>query len=143
MTKFHVGDRWEDQHGGVWIVVGSATTSVTAALIHSKHTRLEMFGPIDGNSAETGLRLTRLISSERWVPFAEMLPDSADDRPGQMLVVEYATDTPSLFISRERDEGRFEWCERWGDNGYERLTPSDMRAIGGTHWRYLTPPESS
>lgn len=19
MTKFHVGDRWEDQHGGVWI----------------------------------------------------------------------------------------------------------------------------
>lgn len=47
MTKFHVGDRWADQHGGEWLVVGSAPTSVTAALLHGKHTRLEMFGVLD------------------------------------------------------------------------------------------------
>jgi hypothetical protein len=94
-------------------------------------------------SLMVGRYSSRLILSDRWIPFSETLPDSADARPGQMLVVEYANDTPSLFISRERDEGRFEWCERWGDDGYERLTPSDMRAIGGTHWRYLTPPEAT
>lgn len=145
MNNFHVGDRWADEDGDEWLVFATSDdrTTCRAVLLGEKFVNAEF--RTDGKCITDGwtLFLTRLISSERWIPFAEMLPDSADDRPGQMLVVEYATNTPSLFISSEGDEGWFEWRERWGDNGYERLTPSDMRDIGGTHWRYLTPPEAS
>jgi hypothetical protein len=79
--------------------------------------------------------LTRLISSERWIPFAEMMPEPP--QPGEKrVVVAYVEDEEDPYLFRVRG-GQWVASDELADWSLSALTPD------GAHWRYLTPPEAS
>ena len=136
MSKYHVGDRWADQNGDEWLVYSVKETHIFAGQT-SRGTTCVFFtdpGCID--------RLTRLISSERWIPFAEMMPDDAHQETRTIIVRD---PTRKADADRERlvvpvSDDQFDlgcWLESHQDDGIE-----DMIAHGYSEWKYLTPPEA-
>jgi hypothetical protein len=119
--KFHVGDRWADVIENQWLVTCVDGDGDCNAVRTTDG--LSIWFSADDESVP----LKRLISSERWIPFAEMMPEviPADDRvvvaigKGVVPMWSYMSD-PSLpgFIAKVTQYGEY------------------------THWRYLTPPEA-
>jgi hypothetical protein len=137
--KFHVGDRWADQFGVEWFVFLYSASSGHIWAIAPFHLLPLQFhrdegyclGLCDGKTPE----LTRLISSERWIPFAEMMP--APPQPGEKrVVVAYVEDEEDPYLFRVCG-GQWVASDEFADWSLSELTPD------GAHWRYLQPPEAS
>ncbi len=137
MGKFHVGDRWADDDGDEWLVFATSDdrTTCRAVLLGEKFVNAEF--RTDGKCITDGwtLFLTRLISSERWIPFAEMMPETPRASK-KRVVVAYVEDEedPYLFCARN---GQWIASDEIAEWSLSELTPD------GAHWRYLTPPEAS
>lgn len=74
--RFHVGDRWADQRGDEWWLYQLDTDGEVRGVRVSDGVS-HWFR--DGRNNLYKLELTRLISSERGIPFVEMLPDATHE----------------------------------------------------------------
>jgi hypothetical protein len=126
--KFHVGDRWADQAGDEWFVYRVSTENAYA--VHSGGaTTVFTYG-----RSLSGPVLTRLISSERWIPFAEMIPEKPQAGE-KRIVVAYVEDEEDPYLFRVRG-GQWVASDEIADWSLSELTPD------GAHWRYILPPEA-
>lgn len=127
--KFHVGDRWADQDGCEWLLFWTNGEDEVRAC--NKIGRVEIFRY--GRSL-SGVVLTRLISSERWIPFAEMMPEEPvlDKESRSLLIYRKATDVQVLDA----------FGNVWHDVG-GRTLKTWVTLHRFTHWRYLLTPEAS
>lgn len=73
------------------------------------------------------------ISSERWIPFAEMMPEPPTEGDSRILVLYLKNDYAQMLEAREED-----WEDTSGYSLEELLLETDF-----THWKYLQPPEAS
>jgi hypothetical protein len=81
--------------------------------------------------------LTRLISSERWIPFAEMMPESPAKGEQRCLLASRVGFEPYVLSpTKERI-----WVLNPGED--RSVVLSELIEEGVTHWRYLTPPEAT
>lgn len=134
--KFHVGDRWADQWDNPWMVVHHWADRGEIAAIN----RLGSVVLFDGKTgvdkfAVPRTTLTRLISSERWIPFAEMMPEPPTEGE-KRIVVAYVEDEEDPYLFRVRG-GQWVASDEIADWSLSELNPD------GAHWRYLQPPEAS
>jgi hypothetical protein len=81
--EFHVGDRWVDNIDDEWWLYHDDVTEGLRG-IRVRDGVSHWF--IDGKNKLYSVTLTRLISSERWIPFAEMMPDDAHQETRTILV---------------------------------------------------------
>ena len=125
VSKFHVGDRWADNIDDEWWLYYDDISEGLRG-VRTRDGVSHWF--VDGKNKLYSVTLTRLISSERWIPSAEMMPEAA---PGDRRVVvafgkgvvpmwSYMSD-PQLpaFLAEVEKSGVY------------------------THWRFLQPPEAS
>jgi hypothetical protein len=126
--KFHVGDRWADQWGREWFVYLVAEDGLTHA-IKDGETRVFHEQELDPNYAT----LTRLISSERWIPFAEMMPDEPANGDSKRLVI--CSESHQMLLLKGLHG-------KWTHS--ESGIPAELsQALIRWSWRYLQPPEAS
>lgn len=133
--KFHVGDRWADQWDVEHLIVAVGYT-------HGQAFPLDGSGELHYFSLGTGeferspekARLTRLISSERWIPFAEMMPEAPMEGDKRRLLLGFTTG--QILLCKELG-GSWSHVESGARVGLD--TARNMCAF----LRYLTPPEAS
>lgn len=140
--KFHVGDRWADQWDGEWWVY-----DVSSEWAHA----IDSDGESSMFSQETGERhentiigaerrcLTRLISSERWIPFVEMMPEHTVPGDKRALLASRVGFEPYI-LSRTGTEARWICWRNRDETDYDTL--DGLIVDGVTHWKYLQPPEA-
>jgi hypothetical protein len=138
VAKYHVGDRWADQDGDEWFVYRVSTENVYA--VDSGGVTV-VFTYVRSMS---GLVLTRLISSERWIPFAEHGPDEPEPNERRSILIRdpllhHVEGRERICIPHDdNDSGRVRWFESHLDS-----TIDEMIDDGYSEWRYLLPPEAS
>jgi len=85
--------------------------------------------------------LTRLISSERWIPFAEMMPEFPKEGDTRMLVIMphgAPEQTIALACQDFPEDNHRVWADRGGTSLGQFLAGISRTEF--THWRYLQPP---
>lgn len=135
VNRFHVGDRWADEDGDEWIVfaVSDDRTTCRAVLLEEQFVNASFLS--DGKCIDDGwtLVLTRLISSERWIPFAEMMPEPPGKGNSKRLVI--CSESHQMLLLEELHG-------KWTHS--ESGIPAELsQALILWSWRYLLPPEAS
>jgi hypothetical protein len=137
--KFHVGDRWADQFGDEWFIYGTepkagAVMALCQATYMHKSFNSGGVQTVFGDKTWDNVpRLTRLISSERWIPFAEMMPEPPTKDDDRVMVIyrkAYATQMLEAY------------GQSWQDIGGRTLN-TWFGTYKYTHWKYIQPPEAS
>jgi hypothetical protein len=130
--KFHVGDRWADEDGCEWFVYRVSTENVYA-VDSGGVTVVFTYG-----RSMSGLVLTRLISSERWIPFAEMMPEAPETVGKRRLVVCDHHGEMMFLVPMLREPAA---TNTW--RCLEFPFGITFTANCGWTWKYLQPPEAS
>lgn len=146
MGKFHVGDRWSDGKGDEWLIYLASQERYEVRAFCVKSERQPMLGMSRSFDMEGHIlwrdevSLTRLISSERWIPFTEMMPEHTAPGDKRALLASRVGFEPYI-LSRTETEGCWVcWRDR---NETDCDTLDKLISEGVTHWRYITPPEAS
>lgn len=139
MAKFHVGDRWADQDGDEWLVFAVHGTVISAGSQSGSEGALSGSFAVFFDDPDSLDRLTRLISSERWIPFAEMMPEHTAPGDKRALLASRVGFEPYILSRTGTDAQWVCWRDR-DETDYDTL--AELIADGVTHWRYLLPPEA-
>lgn len=132
MSKFHVGDRWLDDHGREWVIGDIIGTN---RAISAGHGTMRTFDQ-NGCHKLSGSRLVRLVSSERWIPFTEMMPEPPAEGDKRYLLLGSTDDPEPEWIRFSEAESA--WDDGYG-NGPEEWTEDGRCDV----WRYIQPPEAT
>jgi hypothetical protein len=136
--KFHVGDRWADQVGREWLVVRTHGPLWRAVLQGPWEYTCALFNSEGLSSGDGSVCLTRLISSERWIPFEEMMPEPPVKGDQRKFLALPDWDAEDVDIIDVYEASGKTWRDRHSIPLNLDAPQSDY-----THWRYIQPPEAS